>query len=834
MPAALLEREEPLRVLADAFRAAGRGSGSTVLVEGEAGAGKTSLVRSALAATTAWWGWCDPLATPRPAGPLLDIAPAAGIEVGEDLFAAYDGLLAAARREPVAIVVEDLHWADDATLAMVQYLGRRIAFSRGVLVVTYRSDEVGPGLRRVIGDVVRHQPHRVVVPPLSLTAVTALTRDSGVDAAELHAATGGNAFYVSEVAAAGGGVPDSVSAAVLARVQRLAERLQDAVELASTEPGGIEETFIGAATVSDSDGVLELRDGLVHFRHELARRAVYDTLPAERRRDLHRTMLAALAESGDLARKVHHAVGVGDPVLVLEHARPAAGDAIRRGANRQAEAYLRRLLDLRAGLAASEVVSLQADLGRVLITLDRPEEAVDVLREAAADAQTSADPRAHGLVLAELSRALWTAGDVAAAAAPRDQAVAVLRPLGPTAELAAALVLQGRGRMLARFHAPALASVREAAAVAREVAEESVALSAQIIEGTVELVTGDTDHGIALVLEARERARALGSSPLQSEAIRMLGSGAGEARRYDAAYGWAEDIITLSAERDNDYEVGYLRAWQARMRLEQGRWDDAADLAAVALELGRAPVIRSTALSVVGRLRVRRGDPGASEALDEVAALARRLELQHVWPGLCARVEAAWLRNDPEAGLRVLVPAYERALATDSRWAQGEIGYWLWRVGGLDSGPPRAAAPYAAAIAGDWRAAADGFAELGNVYEQALSLVEGDEAAAREGVAILDQLGARPAANRSRRVLSERGLDLPALPRRSTAAHPLGFTRREAEIHRLLVQGLGNSQIAAQLYISRRTVEHHVSAVLRKAGVVSREELSRKRGAKPG
>jgi DNA-binding CsgD family transcriptional regulator len=819
----LLEREGQLQVFADALAAAREGDGSTVLVEGEAGAGKTSLVRAATGGVATWWGWCDPLTTPRPLGPLLDIAPAAGIAVDDDLFATYDDLLALGRSDPVVIVIEDLHWADDLTLTMVQYLGRRVPFTKAVLVVTYRSDEVGPALRRVLGDIARHVAHRVSVAPLSLAAVTTLTIDAGLDPAEVCRVTGGNAFYVSEVVAAGGGVPANVADAVLARVARLSGDAQAAVEFASIEPGGIEDEYVAGAPTTD--GVLVTDGGVVRFRHELARRAVYDALPVDRRRAQHRTMLTLLADSPDLARKAHHAVGLDDPEAVVRFVRPAAAGAIRRGANRQAESFLDRLLAHRSVLDPEEVVALQVDLGRVLIALDRPDDAVAALRGAVADAAAFPDPRPRGLALAELSRALWTAGEVGAAALCSDDAVAVLRPLGPTRELAAALVLQGRGRMLARLHEPALASTREGAAIAEQLGDDATAVSAQIVEGATELVTGEPDAGVALLLAARERARSLGNSPLGADAIRMLGSGAGEARRYDAAFGWAGQIITHSAERDNDYEVGYMRAWQARMRLEQGAWDDAADLAMLALTIGGAPVIRSTAQSVIGRLRVRRGDPHALEPLAEVEDMASRLELQHVWPGLCAIAEALWLAGEPAAGAVALAPVYERALRTDSPWARGEIGYWLWRTGGLDDPPPHAAAPYAVAIAGDWRAAAGAFADLGNPYEQALSLVDGDETAAREGVAILDRLGARPAAARARRVLAERGVIVPGAPRRSTTAHALGLTRREAEIHGLLAQGLNNGQIARQLYISRRTVEHHVSAVLRKTGAASRDQL---------
>jgi DNA-binding CsgD family transcriptional regulator len=156
----------------------------------------------------------------------------------------------------------------------------------------------------------------------------------------------------------------------------------------------------------------------------------------------------------------------------------------------------------------------------------------------------------------------------------------------------------------------------------------------------------------------------------------------------------------------------------------------------------------------------------------------------------------------------------------------GELAAWLWRVGALQEPPADIAEPYASEISGDWRGAAAAWRTLGCPYEYACQLAwHGAEAEQRQALTILEQLGAAPAARLLRRQMRMRGVRrVPRGSRPSTRGHPLGLTRREAEILGLLVDGLRSSSIAKRLYVSPKTVEHHVSAILAKLGVSSRAE----------
>ncbi len=244
----LLERDQDLRELHNLLQTAIAGQGSLLLLGGEAGVGKTSFVRSftrdVKSRARVLVGSCDALSTPRPLGPLADIAADIGGEIERLLqsSARRDQVFSACFRElsgawrPAVAVFEDVHWADEATLDLLRFLGRRIDRTRSLIIATYRDDEVGPAhpLRKVLGDLATTDGvKRHTLAPLSLEAVAQLARGSDLDPAALYGQTGGNPFYVTEVLAAGGGVPETVSDAVLTRVSRCSPAAQAALEVAA-------------------------------------------------------------------------------------------------------------------------------------------------------------------------------------------------------------------------------------------------------------------------------------------------------------------------------------------------------------------------------------------------------------------------------------------------------------------------------------------------------------------------------------------------------------------------------------------------------------------------
>ena len=232
----LLERDEVLDALSALVAGASDDGGRLVLLAGEAGIGKTSVVQRLAGRwdhrAVVLVGACDPLDTPRPLSPLLDIAAdassgitelVAGGVTGPELFAALVERISGTAR-PTLLVIEDVHWADAATLDFLRYVGRRVERTNAVVVATYRDDElaVHEELRRLLGDLATRGDMvvRISLETLSVDAVAQLAKRAGASSAEaasLHTSTGGNPFYVTEVLASGGGLPATVQDAVMAR-----------------------------------------------------------------------------------------------------------------------------------------------------------------------------------------------------------------------------------------------------------------------------------------------------------------------------------------------------------------------------------------------------------------------------------------------------------------------------------------------------------------------------------------------------------------------------------------------------------------------------------------
>jgi DNA-binding CsgD family transcriptional regulator len=234
-------------------------------------------------------------------------------------------------------------------------------------------------------------------------------------------------------------------------------------------------------------------------------------------------------------------------------------------------------------------------------------------------------------------------------------------------------------------------------------------------------------------------------------------------------------------------------------------------------------------LVVLALVRARRGDPEVWPLLDEAWALAEPTqELPRLGQVAAARAEAAWLEGRPEAIVSETEAALDLARRRRAPWPAGELACWRRRAGVREQTGVDPAEPFALELAGDCRAAARNWAALGCPYDSALALAHVDESdAMRQALTELNGLGARPAAAIVARRLRERGArGLPRGPRAATRENAAGLTARQQEVLALMSQGLRNAEIAERLVVSRKTVDHHVSAILRKLGVRTRGQAA--------
>lgn len=826
--------------LRSAVEAAGPGDGRLVLLSGEAGAGKTSVVREVVAGRRTLWGYCEPLDTPRPLGPFRDVAgqlPAASgdtdpVEVGERML----GVL---RAGGTTLVVEDAHWIDAASADVLRFLGRRIGSGSGTLLVTFRDElDADHPLRPVLGDLATAGAVlRMDVPPLGADAVAELVAGTGLEPAEAYRLTGGNAFLVSQLAAAPGGVATTVRDSVVARLHRLPAAARELVELLSIVPGRAGAELLGddwtGLDPAVTAGLVHLDRAAVEFRHELVRLAVEQELAPGRRRELHAEVLRRLTAAGgaEPAALAYHARAAHDTRQALAGERAAAERAAALGSHREAAAHYRRAVEDAATVApVAELAPLWLALSREEYLAGRDTAAREAVRRAV-ELGADSDARQRSAALRWLSRLTpeqEEAHRLAVAAA------AVAETLGPSPELVAAYAHRANERMLARDLAAAVEWSGRALALATEVGDaESTAIALQAL-GSAQLLDGD-EAGAEPMRRAIAVAQAAGVDGEVGRAYANLVSAAGEGRLYALADGVVGEALGYFVSRDLDAHAGYTRAWHARCLFERGRWTEAAaEVGRVLAAPGDAIAITVlTARYVQGRLAARRGeDPAALEEAERIAAVTG--SLQRIAPVAAASAEAAWLAGNvgPPPGL---VAAYEQAVELANPWAAGELGLWLWRHGRLDALPEVAAEPYRLQVAGDPVAAGRAWLRIGCPYEAADAWADSaDEGAVRSALAAFTRLGAGPGRQRAARRLRELGVRaIPRGPQPATARDPDGLTAREQEVLRWLRAGHTDAEIATGLHLSVRTVGHHVSAVLRKTGTRSRRDL-RLRGAGAG
>ena len=854
--AGLLEREDQLGTLRS-WRARVRetGRGGTILISGEAGIGKTTLLRHFAVDhtddddTNTFLTSCDPLFTPRPLGPLLELAAAISPDLELQIGASgpFDAAIALTRalrqQAPAILVIEDAHWADEATLDVLRTTARRLDSMPVLLILSYRDDDLDRAhpLRVLLGDL--SAPGlvlaRLTLRGLTESAVAALAGSARVDPRELHARTNGNPFFVTEVlAATTGQIPKSVRDAVLARAAQLASPARDLLDAAAVVPGHVEGQLLealdpaGARSLDEclGAGILTAVGGHIAFRHEIARQVIAESLPAGRRASLHRKALALLEGSAlsasDPVLMVHHADAAGDRASVLRYAAAAGELAAAAGAHREAAKLYRRALDAGTELTPAGRADLLERFAAESYMATLGPEAIAALREASDIYRASDDLLAVGRVLRQLARHYGRGGEIAEALASVQESVATLERLPPTPELALAYVNLSASLAMMR-HPDTAAFARKGIALGKETDCAEAVYDGLNNLGSLEILLGDTASGIANLersLEMAEQARdSLGVARGYMHLCWMLAM----RREWLLAEPYFEPALRYCRDHGHELWHGRVRSLHMEAQFARGRWEEAADAAnsilADADQL--APVERCGALRVLATIRARRGDRNYWPLLDEARELSKLgTAAVLLAPIAGARAEAAWLEG------RIADVLTEVAFAADGPTldplASLDLLCWRQRAGGDTGDSASLPEPYRGFLSGDRRNAARWWEERGCPYDGAIALIgSGDVEALLLAADVLRGLGALPALVIAARELRALGVaEIPAAPRRARAPHQAGLTEREVDVLRLVVAGMRNADVAAQLCVSTRTVDHHVSAILKKLGVRSRSE----------
>lgn len=845
----LLERQVQLDTLTRCLVEARAGSGKLVLIAGEAGFGKSTLVEQFVSDikqnVRVLWGACDALDTPRALGPVHEIAAQTFIlddaatpdESRDWLFGALFAQLLPPQR-PTVVVLEDVHWADESTLDFFRFIGRRIQRTSALFIATYRDEELSAvhPVRLALGELTGRHVVRTRLAALSPSAVEEMAKTSGRDSTQLHQITGGNPFFVSEVLCSNDEhVPETVRDAVLARVMRCSQPTRELAELVAISPGKTEgwliESLVDAHGVAVDEGVarglLTAHRGAVSFRHELARLAVHSTILPDCARWLHGRVLKVLeGRPPDFTQLVHHAMLANDAEAVIKYAPPAAKEAARLGAHREAAAHYSAALRYGDSLPAADRAALLEQHARECSTTNQAAKAIRSANEALKLWRAEENVEAQARVLSFLTPEYRMAGDKAGADESIAAAIALLEPLAPSVSLA--LVYSVRAR---------LASNRAMDCETVEYGERALALAHRFDDPAIESHALNS-MGAALVIagdhsgyQSLERSLAVSLEHKLDECaarsycnLMFCATLEHDFARADKSF---RDGVAYCEERGLYSSAAYLRTYSARLALDRGDWTDAAQIISeLSQSTDLVPVHKVPSRVTLALVRIRRGDPGAEVLLNEVYDLALSMdEPERLGRVAAARAELAWYRGDLQGVVREAAVGLTYLGERRIPWLKGELLFWQSRVqtGAIDLS--NIADPYRLMLTGEWQEAAEAWESIGMPYEQALCLAEGSAEDLLRSLALVDRLGAGSLEAIVRRKLRERGVrGVPRGPREATRTNPAGLSEKEFEVLVLLMEGCSNAQIARRLHRSTKTIDHHVSAILAKLEVESRTE----------
>lgn len=840
----LIEREGPLAVLAEA---AGAGVGSVVLLTGEAGMGKTSVVETFVEQIadrlTVYVGACDDLLVPPALGPVREalrgvsgpVATALAGPSTEPVFEALAGHFEAPRLQ--VLVVEDVHWADDATLDVLRYLTRRLDRLRLLLVLTYRPDLVDsrPGLRSLLADLRGRPTHRVSLEPLSPKAIRRLAADSSYDVDELHTLTRGNPFFLTEILDdQGTGIPPTVVDAVLARVAHLSESCRRMVEQLSVVPSHLDldqaRRMLGESledlAEAERHGVLVLAADEIGFRHEIVRRAIESTLPVLRRRLLHEPVISALLAEPvpELSRVVHHASEARDIATLVRFAPAAGREAAAAGAHQQAVAAFETVMPYADQLPLAERAELLDDYAWELHIAHRFFEAVQVGTEAITLREQIGAPVSLAETLVRVSRSQYLAGDTSDALA----AISRAEDLAAGSPAALASVLAYRGMMVTLTRqGSAVEELQRARGLAIDAGRTDLASLCLNYLGMTQAYAGQAG-GLAKIEESLAAALGSGDHESAARAYTSLAAVLFREGQFEQLTTCLEAGLSFVREHGIWAHRYDLEVHQACLDLRRGDW--------AAAEQGLQRLLDSTddpgmyavySAPVLGRLLARRGEQAAAESVFEESwrrAWDQESLIGVLFTGLLG-AELAALTGNRDLARSLHAAAMERPIPPGLGCVMGELFFYL-HCAGVEVAPFEGCAEvYAAALTGDWTRAV---ALTHDPYERALFQGRsGNTEATIAAVRTLDELGAKPAAELTRARLAELGVQ--RLPRRAdatTRSNAAGLTARQLEVLRLLVENRTTSEIAAELFLSPRTVDHHVAAIMAKLDVPTRKQAA--------
>ncbi len=851
----LIERAGVLTLLQARFKSVADGEGHCVFVSGEAGIGKTSLIKAFCKQQqedcTIYQGACDALFTPRPLAPLYDIIwqvrpdlwpNSQSIGERSELFLNFFHELSNQKKKTL-IVFEDIHWADEATLDFIKFFARRITKLQCLFILTYREDEINSrqSLRNVLGDLSPDTFTRIQLAPLSRQAVTKLAAEKGYDAENVYNISGGNPFYVNEILASySPGVPENIKDAILSVYDRQEEGTKHAWQICSIIPEGLEISRFAKLKSSWDEGmdhcfaleIIIIKNGKIIFKHELYRRTIEGSLSPFKRIALNKKILElfldSFEEEGEIERIVHYAKNANENKLVTKYAPIAARQAACVGSHIEASKLFLTAIEYSQGTDTDQMVELYEAYAYECYLTNQIKEAIFYQAKALRIWQTKNEIEQAGNGLRILSRLWWFDGNREEAEKYGKQAIEILQSQPCSRAKAMAFSNMSQLKMLSEENAECIELGNVAIEMATEIKDDEILCHALNNVGSAKWkMKASSEAGKKLLIMSLEIAL---KNSFHEQAARgysnIIGSSLG-LKDYDLTRQFLQEGINYCEERDLDASKNYKLYLKSKLLLETGDWIHAASIVNNLLanpdQLG---TVKMGALVILAKIKIRKGEADMLTLLQEAKKLAfKTKEHQRIVPVMVALLEYEWLtRNEiiAEEELKICVDLVQKA---DNIVLNSEFAFWLLKVRKQEIGLADLYEPYQLLRTGETRMAETFWEKLGCPYEKAFALFEGNEDDKKNALMIFQQLGADAVYEKIKMEMRAHGIKkIPRGLRESTKTNPAHLTNRELDVLQLLQKGVQNKEIAGTLYISPKTTDHHISSIFFKLDVNSRSK----------
>jgi len=853
----LFERESFLALLDERFREVSSGEGHCFFVTGEAGIGKTTLVKEFLKQveriSIQYTGSCDLLFTPRPLAPLYDIAlqikgdllqQLSSISSRSDLFLRCTSELVQ-QSKPVIVVFEDVHWADEATLDFVKFFARRINQTRCLFILTWRDDEIvgQHPLRNVLGHLVPGTFTRVLLEPLSITAVQQMAEKRGYNGEDVYSISGGNPFYVNEILAHySPGIPDNIKDSILAIYNDLSDDTKETWQLLSVIAEGLEfkrftainDYYVDTISNCMAKKILIVKNDKLLFKHELYRRTIEESLSPFRRIDLNKKVLTfflnAFEEYGEIERIVHYAKNASQNELVVQYAPLAARQAASVGAHIEASKLYLSAIEYYPGKDKNLLVEFYESYAYECYLTNQIKEAIFYQSRALAIRKEKDDPEKLGDCLRFLSRLSWFDGNRKEAERFAMQAIDVLDNQPASRAKAMAYTNMSFLKMQSDETDECIRWSEKAIVLANELNDEEILAFALNSKGSTIMLNRQTmQEGIALLQQSLAIALKNGYHEHVARAYTALGSNAVTMREYPMAAKYLDTGINYCEENDLDSLRLYMLSWKARMNLETGNWKEAGSIAENLVKtVNILSIIKVGALTVSSILKMRKGDPDPDILpclLEAKEKAFETMELHRILPVATAFLEYEWITGTRCIDTAEINMAIDMIRRTKKDFSRSKYYYWLSKAREeyLPFGEKNKDNELGISVATDQDAKY--WEKTGCPYEQALALFEGNDDDKRKAIAMVNDLGADAVYEKLKQEMRSSGIkSIPRGVRKTTRENPSLLTDRELDVLALLKEGMQNKEIAARLYISAKTVDHHISSILLKLDINSRSK----------